>query len=243
MIEKIKYIYRAYRYRYKIDRNEIQFILQHLKKGETAVDIGCNKGGYLYWMLKMVGQEGRIFAFEPQKKLYTYLQEIKRIFSYQNVTVEHKGISSNNGIVSFNIPITKKGTSPGARIGDLNPDITFKKLSIDVVTLDDYFLSQKIYPNLIKIDVEGHEKNVLLGGLQLLKKYKPILLIECENRHLNEGDISDVFQILIDLNYKGYFFWNGELKDISTFNVEEHQSVHEGEFWKEKGYVNNFIFR
>jgi hypothetical protein len=151
-------------------------------------------------------------------------------------------VSELQGNVDFYIPITKSGSSPGARIGRLKQEENLEKIEIEVITLDTYFFKNKIFPNLIKIDVEGLEKQVLLGGQELLQKCKPKLVLECENRHLDGADIFDVFNILMGLGYSGYFFENGTLKPIREFNVRTHQKAGSGRFWEEKGYVNNFIF-
>lgn len=243
IMEKIKYIYRAYRYKYLVDAPEINFIQQNLKKGDVAVDIGCHKGGYLYWLQQGVTYKGQVYAFEPQPKLYSYLKGISNTLSYDNVVIENKGLSVRHGKVDFHIPMTKSGTSPGARIDAAIQNKKDIKLEIEVVTLDDYFYERQIFPNLIKIDVEGHEKQVLLGGIRLLKYCHPTLLLECENRHLHQGEtIFDVFKILLDIGYQGYFYENKSLKSISEFDLECHQRIGEGRFWEEKGYVNNFIF-
>lgn len=242
MVEKIKYIYRAYRFLYKIDPNEINYIRRNLNKGDIAIDIGSHKGGYLYWLISKVGIKGKVFAFEPQVQLYNYLQGISRRFGYKNVILENKGLSSKEGSVTFFIPKTKKGNSPGARIDYLDDGTQYNEAEIEITTLDKYFFESKIFPKLIKIDVEGHEKQVLLGGMNLLKSCMPKLLIECENRHLKDENIFDVFKVLLDIGYQGYFFKNRTLTSISEFNIDTNQKVGEGRFWEAKGYINNFIF-
>lgn len=241
-MKNIKFWYRALRYRYKIDPAEINFIIKNLKPGDIAVDIGSHKGGYLFWMVKQVGQAGKVYAFEPQKKLFNYLKSIVKTKKYANVFLENKGLSDSSGRVEFHIPVTSSGSSPGARIGELNEELPTKVQSIDVVTLDNFFLKKGIIPTLIKIDVEGHEKEVLTGGLELLKKHKPKIIMECENRHLKSGDVFDVFKLLIDLGYEGSFFENKELKPLAGFKIETQQKTGEGRFWESDGYVNNFVF-
>lgn len=238
----IKYIYRGYRFRYKVDVDEINYMIKNLKEGDVSVDVGANKGGYLYWMQKTVKQTGRVYAFEPQVKLFNYLKEISRLKKYENVIVENKGLSSEEGEAVLFIPKTAKGDSPGARIDFLDNGTSFDELKIKITTLDKYFYDRKINVDLIKIDVEGHEKKVLLGGINLLKSSKPKILMECENRHLKEGDIFDVFDILTNLGYNGYFFENKKLKPIKQFNVNIHQKIENGSFWEAKDYINNFVF-
>lgn len=241
-MKKLKYLFRAFRYRYKLDVPEIQFLLQKLQPGDTCLDIGSHKGGYLYWMQKRVGEQGKIYAFEPQKKLYAYLKEIVGLCNYQNVVVENKGVSAKSGKVNFFIPITKSGSSPGARVDNLEEETNHQKIEIEVISLDDYFQSKKIFPNLIKIDVEGHEKEVLLGAQNLLKTSKPYIIMECENRHLKGASIFEIFEILIEMGYQGYFFEGRKRKPLHQFDLSIHQKQTAGKFWERKGYVNNFIF-
>jgi len=238
LIGKIKYIYRAFRIRFRLDKNEINYLVHNLKPGDIAVDIGAHKGGYLYWMKKAV-QHGRVYAFEPQVKLFNYLN------SYYNntdrVTIEHMGLSNKSGEVQFYIPKTAKGDSPGARIDSLQEE-SYSQTTIQTTTLDTYFLDRNIHPSFIKIDVEGHEQQVIRGGLKLLQTAKPTLLIECENRHLSDCTVLDVFRLLTDIGYKGYFFRNDQLQSIENFDASVHQKTGAGRFWAEKDYINNFIF-
>lgn len=238
MIEQIKYIYRAYRFRYKLDKQEINYLIRQLKPGDISVDIGAHKGGYLYWMKKTV-QQGKVYAFEPQVKLYNYLQSIHQKNSH--ITIENRGLSNQQGTVQFFIPKTAKGDSPGARI-DSQQNTDYDKTTIQTTTLDTYFLDRNIHPRFIKIDVEGHEKQVIQGGLQLLKTAKPTLLMECENRHLPNGSVSDVFRLLTDIGYKGYFFKDQQRLPLEQFDPNMHQKTGPGSFWEASDYINNFMF-
>ena len=242
MKRNLKYIFRAYRYRYKVDPNEINYIRENLKEGSVAVDIGAHKGGYVYWMQKSVKAKGKVFAFEPQVKLSNYLKNIAASLKFTNVSIENLGMSSEEGEVIFYVPISKNGISIGARIDKFNTDRQCDESKIQITTLDKYFFDHQIYPDLIKIDTEGHELQILRGGMNLLKSCKPKIVMECENRHLSETSMSDVFDILFELDYSGYFFENNELKPIKEFNAEIHQSLVEVKWWKKSRYINNFIF-
>ena len=151
-------IFRAFRYRYIVDPSEIKYITKNLTEGSVAVDIGAHKGGYLFWMKKSVKEKGKIFAFEPQVRLYNYLKNISALVKYKNVIIENLGMSSKEGEVNIYIPLTKKGVSPGARIDHFNDGTPCEEVKIQITTLDKYFFERQIFPKLIKIDVEGHEK-------------------------------------------------------------------------------------
>lgn len=226
-----------------MDNSEIQFILRNIKEGDICVDIGAHKGGYLFWFQKCVGNTGKVYAFEPQIILYRYLQDIIKVFKYRNVTLENKGISSTKGSMDFFIPFTKEGTSPGAKIINSNKgNRDAQEVKIEVTTLDEYFFEKNIFPKLLKIDVEGHEKQVLLGGIRLLKACKPDIIVECENRHQDEGNIFDVFNILTSIGYQGYFISEEGLTSIDEFNPKIHQKMEGEKYWQNKDYINNFIF-
>ena len=87
--------------------------------------------------------------------------------------------------------------------------ITYK---VKTAKLDDILIDHKI--GFIKIDVEGHEKNVLNGSKNLIKKYKPNLLIEIEERHSKEK-VEDTISFINNLGYKSYFCSKSDLLDTS----------------------------
>ncbi len=243
MFEKIKYWYRAIRYKYKLDKVEIRYILEQVKGGEIAVDIGAHKGAYLYWLQKMVGAKGWVFAFEPQPKLSKYLEKMSGRMNYKNVVVENKGISATKGSFQLYLP-DKTSSSPAATLqkGNIN-STTHKSVEILTTTLDEYFLKERnIKPHFLKIDVEGHELEVFKGAEQLLKEAKPKILVECEQRHLQNMQIEEVFQFLLDLDYKGFFVSENQLKPLVHFSVGKHQKITNGRYWMSKDYCNNFIF-
>ena len=243
MFERIKYWYRGMRYKHKLDRTEIRYILDKGKDGEVAVDIGAHKGAYLFWLQKKVGTKGWVFAFEPQPKLSKYLTMMCQKNKYKNVFIENQGLSSKRGSFELYIP-SGKSSSPGASLEKhgIEPN-GYQSVEIQTTTLDDYFLKERnLKPHFLKIDVEGHELSVFKGGEELLREAKPNILVECEQRHLGDTKIEEVFAFLVDLGYKGFFIWNNELKPLSEFVVEKHQKIKEGRFWMSKDYCNNFIF-
>ena len=90
-MDKLRWFYRAWRYRLKLEKQEIASLRQLLSGGDIAVDIGAHKGAYTYWMLKQVGAAGKIFAFEPQPILFQSLQELIPASRHGNVKIENMG--------------------------------------------------------------------------------------------------------------------------------------------------------
>ncbi len=98
----LKQWYRAWRYRLKLDKDEIAFLMRALSKKDTAIDVGAHKGAYTYWMRRCVGKQGRVISFEPQKKLADYLAHIYDADPV--VTIENKGLSSQDAEKTLFMP-------------------------------------------------------------------------------------------------------------------------------------------
>ena len=65
--DRLKWTYRAWRYRQRLERQEIRLLLRHLAAGDVAVDVGAHKGAYTYWMRRAVGASGKVYAFNAQR--------------------------------------------------------------------------------------------------------------------------------------------------------------------------------
>lgn len=239
-IEAIKLRYRANKYKNKNDKGGIAYIIAAVKKGQTVLDIGAHKAGYLYFMLNQVGDDGKVFAFEPQSILYRYLTKIKGLFSWDNVTVEHLALSDKPGTVTLYIPTNKvsKGSSPGATIAERKDLTAFVATEmVTAETLDSYCSRQDIKPDFLKIDVEGNELSVFRGGTDTLKKYKPKIIVEIEARHVGQEKALETFAFLKSFGYEGHFIHGLNRIPLSSFQFDKHQNTNDM-----GNYCNNFIF-
>ena len=235
-IDILRWVSRAWRYRLKVEKQEINFMLSHLKPGQTAIDIGAHKGAYTYWMSKYVGKDGKVFAFEPQPKLYNQLNKLLEHSNNNNVNLELLALSSSKGEATMVIP--GKKTSPSASINNNKREGLGAKITVEKTTLDDYFCRQNQIPvNFIKCDVEGHELDVLISGQKLLHKYQPIIALESEARHCGSDNVMAVFKLLSKLDYNGYFFNGALMSSLDNFDIYEYQLNP-----NKKIYVNNFFF-
>jgi len=239
--EKLKLIYRAYNYRFRLDRGGIAFIRSEIKRGDTVLDIGSHKGGYLYFMRQRTGSTGRIFAFEPQKQLYDYLMKIKGIFGWENVILERMAISDSIGEVVLTIPKrnARSSSSPGASIvKDLILTPFADRETVPSESLDSYCSRLKIEPDFIKIDVEGNELNILNGGIETLKKFHPKIHVEIEIRHAGTDNVNKTFRLFEELGYSGYFVHGRNIIPLSGFSLQTNQNTAD-----KKNYCNNFLFK
>jgi len=236
LVGRLLLAHRGWRYRTRVDPDEIRWMRSVLRRGDLAVDIGAYKGGYTYWMRHAVGESGSVFAFEPQPTLASYLRQCVRDFGWRNVRVEEAALSSQVGARVLRLP--GHVPSPGASVVGASLPDGGDAYEVRAETLDRFLETEApgTPVRLIKCDVEGHELDVLAGAALTLAAYRPLLLVECEARHLQGHSMRDVFAHLEALGYRGSFFRSGERLDVSAFDVDRHQV--EGR----RPYSNNFVF-
>lgn len=253
MSVKLRYLYRAYRYRLRVDSAELRFVCSYLQPGQVAVDIGCHKGAYTYWMRRRVGPSGAVFAFEPQPRQVAYLRAAFNAMQYDNVSLIPMAVSNACGKLPLHLPQGAGQTHAASLVGP--PDRNRNRINaatslaspgdtllVDVTTLDTFFATQERAPNFLKIDVEGHELAVLEGARHTLDSRRPALLVECEARHHSDGDLRPVFELLHSHGYSGSFFFNGRRQPLADFNPAKHQRLEPGTISPPRGYANNFAF-
>jgi FkbM family methyltransferase len=237
-LEKLKLQHRAKKYQYREDRGGIAYIKKTVNKTDTVFDIGAHKAGYLHFFREQLGDTGKIFAFEPQSKLYHYLQKLKQLFAWENVIIESLAVSDQPGTAMLCIPYNHgKNSSPCATLIESHMDFTFQsREQVRTTSIDDYCNLLDIRPDFLKVDVEGNEWSVFKGAADILNSCRPRILFECEARFIGEKNVYEVFQFLQSLGYKGYFIKGDNIQPIAQFTVSTHQNMHTGI------YCNNFIF-
>ena len=145
---------------------------QELGSHSNCLDIGCHEGEMLEKMIEL-SPFGKHIAFEPIPYLFEKLQK-----KYSKGTSIHQiALSNKNGEVTFNVVKNAPAYSGiKKRSYDVsNPDI--EKIQVSTQKLDDLLPADKQI-DFVKIDVEGGEYDVLLGGLETFKRCQPVLIFE-----------------------------------------------------------------
>jgi len=138
--------------------------------GMTTIDIGANIGYYTLLLSKLVGEKGRVIAFEPEKSNLTDLLINVELNEARNVTVSKYAIS--NYIGSSRLLVSKECSGEHSLVTSRNKKMDYQE--VKVATLDS-FIKGKV--DFIKIDTEGNEVKVLLGAKRILNTNPHILLV------------------------------------------------------------------
>lgn len=145
-----------------------------LKPGMTFWDIGAHIGFFALSGSRLVGDSGRVHAFEPMPQNRERLVASIKMNGFQNMTVHDVALSATSGEAMLHAHrssamwtlVRERGGEDG--------------LPVRCRTLDELAESAPP-PDLIKVDVEGAEVDVLRGGVALLSAAKPRLIVEFSN--------------------------------------------------------------
>ncbi len=218
---------RAWRERRKGEK-EIKIIPKLLVNCNRAIDIGANVGVWSYWLSKYAKQ---VESFEPNPKIFNALKNIK----IKNVNSYNIALSNKTGSVDLLIPKGRKGFSnQGASLSSIKVQGEHKSISIEAKQLDEFnFLDV----DFIKIDVEGHEHEVIEGARETIKKFKPTMVIEMEEKH-NQIPIEEQISSVEKMGYQCCVLINETIIQIKEIDLDK---FHRNPTNKDS-YLFNFIF-
>tara|TARA_B110000285_G_C14892309_1_gene499109 strand:- start:44 stop:787 length:744 start_codon:yes stop_codon:yes gene_type:complete len=222
------------RLRRSIEKNyekELNIIQRFSDRNKDAVDIGVYRGIYSY---KLSQEFNHVHSFEPNLLIFPFLKKnLTKII--KNISLYNYALSNLNGSTKLRIPIRSKAFFKSNyeelyRLGaaSIHTNNTFDKfhsMKVEKKKLDDIILDKKI--GFIKIDVEGHEKEVIEGAKNIIKKNRPVLLVEIEERH-SKNKVNDTINYINKFGYVSFYL--SENKLLETKNLSNDDKI------------NNFIF-
>ncbi len=173
-------------------------ILELTEKDWTLLDVGAHLGYFTILLAHSAGENGKVFAFEALSSNSEWLYKNLSLNGLINrVTVENLAVTDGNqSIVRLNKPQYYTNTWSIIRNSSVNDFV-----EVEAISLDKYF-DNKSQINFLKMDIEGAEYLALQGMYELLKRDRPICLVEL---HQEEGQMAARFlkkigYTLTDLN-------------------------------------------
>jgi FkbM family methyltransferase len=187
---------------------ELSLLKKFVGKGDFVIDGGANLGIYTHKFVSLVGEEGRVLAFEPLAFLCKFLdQHIKS----KRVQIVPKALSDSNQNMSLWIPCIGSGLLEPALESLQETTSHSEQLIVETVKLDDQIKENECV-NYIKMDLEGHELVALRGAERVLQNNRPIVQFE-ENNML--GNLKDWQIYANSINYS-LFKINGKRRKSGT---------------------------
>jgi len=140
---------------------------KHVVPGTTILDVGAHIGSLTLPLARIVGAKGRVYAFEPQRKIFRELVYNLELNEIVNVTPLRFAASSEPGIIEMSSNHADDGiVAVGKKKGGETAEAR---------TIDSFGFSNV---SVIKIDVEGHEALVLKGAEETIKALHPVIFVE-----------------------------------------------------------------
>ena len=119
---------------------ETDLVKKEIHKGDVVIDIGANIGYYTIMFAKLVGDSGKVIAFEPDPTNYELLKKNIEINGFTNVILEQKALSDNPGKMMLSL---NNENTAGHHL-DFKNENSINSIEVDVLSLDDYFSYKNI---------------------------------------------------------------------------------------------------
>lgn len=219
------------------DETELALLPALVDPSRDAIDVGANIGRYARPLSSLAKH---VHAFEPHPRL----ARILRASLDRTVTVRQMAVSEACGSAILHVPIIGGREDEGlAFIDERGEPLECMSIQADMTSLDALALAQV---GFVKVDVEGHEMNVLAGASRLIGAERPIFMVEAEERH-RPGAVADLLAFFGERAYDGFFVLDRRIYPVSGFTPEL-QDIRILEACSDTmprraiPYVNNFIF-
>mgnify|MGYP003974528175 FL=1 len=176
-----------------------QFIRDKILKKDinVSIDIGASYG---WFTLPFISYSKEVHCFEMRKDVFECLK--LNMSEYNNIHCYNKALSDKNDKLYYNIN-KDKDVSGMTRI------VSGGEHEVECKTLDSYLIKNV---DLIKIDVEGHQIEVLKGAKDTISKYRPVIIVE---GNLTRGENSynvrnKMYEYFNTLDYKIFDIWHND---------------------------------
>lgn len=147
------------------------FFRENVKKGDAVLDIGGHIGLFAVVTARLVGNEGKVYSFEPTPFTRGVLKEVVELNGLSDVVeVRSEAVSAKSGDTVF--------FDTGDTISNANSLVKTERskteIPIKLISVDEFVKEKGIKPDCLKIDVEGVELDVLRGARETFLTHRPV---------------------------------------------------------------------
>lgn len=192
-----------------------------IKPNSTVIDIGAHTGNMSIAYSLFAS---KVFAFEPNPATFEVLEKNSQL--NPKIQPFNYAVSDEEGALEFHYSDFGFCNGGFATRTNFGIGVTGHKVPIDVyaVNLEEFLEDKEIGEvSLMKIDAEGHDKDILKTLTNIVIKHKPVLITEIYDG-LSPDEITDLLDTIHSLGYKAYdeevnkFNLNNLGKEIKTTN-------------------------
>jgi FkbM family methyltransferase len=198
----------------EFSESEVQVFRDAIQPGSVVLDVGANIGCHTVAIARIVGENGFVFSYEPERTNFNTLAGNVALNNLNNVYVFQKAIGETTRL----IPVPELDYNQTTNFGGLSlVDQDYSgcpNYPIQLTTIDD---QNFLRLDFIKIDIEGMEKEALQGAKETIEKLKPILYVENDRPDKSESLIEQLkslgyicYKHLAPLYNPSNFFGNKE---------------------------------
>lgn len=174
-----------------------EFMRKFISENDTIIDIGANIGYYVL-LESRLAYSGKIYAIEPiPSNIYMLKRNVQ--LNNRNIFIHRQAVSDKKGKSKMYIYDKCNWCSFTKNL----EDTVRNEIDVQTTTLDDFVTDYNIHPTFIRMDVEGHEYQIIKGATRVLEKYSPLKLYIELHPHLMTADrFTELLDILKDNKFK-----------------------------------------
>ncbi|HJN12491.1 MAG TPA: FkbM family methyltransferase [Pirellulaceae bacterium] len=178
----------------EFSEGELEFFESVVRLGDTVVEAGANIGAHTVRLAQLVGEAGKVHAFEPQRVVFQSLCANVALNGLANVFSHHAALGREPGQLFVpTLDYGKENNFGGLGLGGYS-----RGEPVAVETIDGLQLSSC---GFIKIDVEGMEQDVVQGARETILQYRPVLYVENDRAEHSAALIAQI----MGLGYRLYW--------------------------------------
>jgi FkbM family methyltransferase len=196
-----------------------------LKEGDSVIIAGAHQGFFVLYLAALVGQTGKVYAFEPEKKNFAILSEKAK--GIENVEINNFALGEREASAKFYFNSDNDGghalwdvsINPNNVLSQANPTIE----NVEVKTIDSLFPDGIENLKLLMLDAEGSEHSIIKGGINTIADSEtPYIICEINNFAMNRCMTSQLSlrSYLSMYGYKPYVMNEKETIDVGNDEVK-----------------------
>ncbi len=183
-------------------------LIELLRPGDRAVDVGANNGMLTLLMARLVGAEGSVDALEPNPICAARIRRSMELNKLSQVRLHVCAVGDAEGTATLRQTSPHTGTSTLGALPEAEKGGIHREFAVRVATGDSILLPDSRPVRVLKMDVEGYECSALRGLRGLIDRDHPAIITEVDARWLARcgGTPHDLELLLREMGYSPYSF-------------------------------------